>query len=315
MAITHNLGFPRIGAQRELKFSLESYWKGSITQEKLHETGANLRRLHWQQQVKLDYIPVGDFSFYDQVLDMSFLLGNLPERARGFDGDILDNYFRVARGRSVQSTEAHAACCTGIAAGEMTKWFDTNYHYIVPEFNADLHFKLDASRLKAQIAEAKSQGVKVKPVIIGPITYLAIGKISKLNTNTNTNTNTSTNLNNINNLAKDNSEKLSLLSKILPIYVELLNSLAEDAIEWVQIDEPILVTDLNDDWKEAFKIAYDQLKNCRIKILLATYFGQLDKNTALAASLPVAGLHIDVINNIKDNNNINNNNNNNNNNN
>jgi 5-methyltetrahydropteroyltriglutamate--homocysteine methyltransferase len=296
---THNLGFPRIGAQRELKFSLESYWKGSITQEKLYETGANLRRLHWQQQAQLNWVPVGDFSFYDQVLDMSFLLGNLPERARGFDGDTLDNYFRVARGRSVQSTEAQAGNCTGIAAGEMTKWFDTNYHYIVPEFSADMNIKLDILRLKEQIAEAKAQGVQVKPVIIGPITYLAIGKISKLNTSTNTDLST------INNLTKDDSEKLSLLSKILPAYVELLNSLAEDKIEWVQIDEPILVTDLNDAWKEAFKIAYEQLKNCRIKILLATYFGQLGENTVLAASLPVAGLHIDVINNIKNNNNKN----------
>ncbi len=299
MVTTHNLGFPRIGAQRELKFSLESYWKGSITQDKLYEVGADLRRLHWQQQIQLDYIPVGDFSFYDQVLDMSFLLGNLPERVRDFHGNILDNYFRVARGRSVQSTKADAGCCTGVAAGEMTKWFNTNYHYIVPEFSTDTSFKLDVSRLKEQIAEAKAQGVKVKPVIIGPITYLAIGKISKSNSNSNSN--------NINNLAKDDSEKLSLLSKILPVYVELLNSLAEDKIEWVQIDEPILVTDLNDEWKEAFKIAYEQLKNCRIKILLATYFGQLAENTTLAANLPVAGLHIDVVDNINNNNYENNN--------
>src|SRR5690606_22224596 len=138
----------------------------------------------WADQAGIDLVPVGDFAFYDQVLDMSFTLGNLPERVQGFHGDALDNYFRVARGRSAASAEEHAACCgganhekhadDGVQAGEMTKWFDTNYHYIVPEFTAATTFKLDASRLLTQLAEARAKGVKAKPVIIGPVTYLAI---------------------------------------------------------------------------------------------------------------------------------------------
>src|SRR6185437_15060804 len=150
MALTHNLGFPRIGAKRELKFSLESYWKAQSSRDDLKSTGAELRRRHWQDQAALDLVPVGDFAFYDQVLDMSFTLGNLPERVRDFHGDALDNAFRVARGRSAQGTEAtqaaqeHDACCGGVAAGEMTKWFDTNYHYIVPEFTSATNFSLDA---------------------------------------------------------------------------------------------------------------------------------------------------------------------------
>src|SRR5262245_15229275 len=128
MVTIHNLGFPRIGAKRELKFALESYWKGQCTREELEAAGTRLRQRHWQEQAGLDLVPVGDFSFYDQVLDMSFTLGNLPERVRGFHGHALDNYFRVARGRSAGSAEQHADCCGGVAAGEMTKWFDTNYH-------------------------------------------------------------------------------------------------------------------------------------------------------------------------------------------
>src|SRR5690606_28996407 len=160
--------------------------------------GAQLRQRHWANQADLDLVPVGDFAFYDQMLDMSFTLGNLPERVQSFQGDALDNYFRVARGRSAQSTESHAACCGGVAAGEMTKWFDTNYHYIVPEFTADTTFQLDASRLLAQLAEARQQGVPAKPVIIGPVTYLALGK------------------------AKDGSDKLALLPRLLPVYAQLL---------------------------------------------------------------------------------------------
>jgi len=144
MAYTHNLGFPRIGAERELKFALESYWKGQSPLDELKALGAELRRRHWQHQAALDLTPVGDFAFYDQALDMSFTLGNLPERVRVFHGDALDNYFRVARGRTAPEADDLAGC-RGVDAGEMTKWFDTNYHYIVPEFNADTRFSLDAS--------------------------------------------------------------------------------------------------------------------------------------------------------------------------
>lgn len=272
MTTIHNLGFPRIGAKRELKFALESYWKGESSRDELKALGAQLRQRHWENQAGLDLVPVGDFSFYDQVLDASFLLGNLPERVQDFHGDELDNYFRVARGRSAKGLEDHSACCGGVAAGEMTKWFDTNYHYIVPEFTADTQFKLDAPRLLEQLAEAKAQGVKAKPVIIGPVTYLALGK------------------------AKDESNKLALLDRLLPVYVQLLETLAKAGVEWVQIDEPILVTELDADWQQAFKTAYQQLKSAGVKLLVATYFGQLQENAALAASLPVAGLHVDAIN-------------------
>jgi len=272
MVTTHNLGFPRIGAKRELKFALESYWKGQSSRDELEAVGARLRQRHWADQAGVDLVPVGDFSFYDQVLDMSFTLGNLPERVRGFHGDVLDNYFRVARGRSAQSGDDHAACCGGVAAGEMTKWFDTNYHYIVPEFHADTAFELDASRLLSQLDEARRQGVRPKPVIIGPVTYLAIGK------------------------AKDDSNRLALLERLLPVYAELLGMLAAEGVEWVQIDEPLLVTELDEGWRHAFNTAYHQLKACRVKILLASYFGELRENAWLAANLPVAGLHIDAIN-------------------
>lgn len=272
MALTHNLGFPRIGAKRELKFALESYWKDQSTRDELQEVAAKLRHLNWQQQAKLDFVPVGDFSFYDHVLDMSFMLGNLPARVQGFHGDVLDNYFRVARGRSAQSTEEHAHCCGGVTAGEMTKWFDTNYHYIVPEFNQDTLFSLDASRLLAQIAEAKAQDITVKPVLIGPVTYLSIGK------------------------SKDDSDKLSLLDRLLPVYVQLLEILAAEGVQWVQIDEPILVTELDKPWSDAFMKAYTALNTGKIKLLLATYFGQLKNNLSVVAKLPVQGVHLDAIN-------------------
>lgn len=272
MITTHNLGFPRIGAQRELKFALEAYWKGQSSLDTLKQIGKDLRQQHWQLQSVLDFAPVGDFAFYDQVLDMSFTLGNLPARVQDFHGDPLDNYFRVARGRSAESAEAHAQCCGGVAAGEMTKWFDTNYHYIVPEFTANTHFKLDASRLLAQLAEAKTLGLQAKPVIIGPVTYLAIGK------------------------AKDDSDRLALLPQLLNVYAELLETLAQQGVAWVQVDEPVLVAELTPEWQHAFNLAYHQLKSSRVKLLLATYFGPLADNQYLAANLPVAGLHIDAIN-------------------
>ena len=272
MVTTHNLGFPRIGAKRELKFALESYWKGESSRDELKALGAQLRQRHWEHQAGFDLAPVGDFSFYDQVLDMSFTLGNLPERVRDFHGDTLDNYFRVARGRSAKGLEDHSACCGGVAAGEMTKWFDTNYHYIVPEFSAATEFKLDASRLLEQLAEAKRLGVKAKPVIVGPVTYLSQGK------------------------AKDDSDKLALLPRLLPVYAELLATLAAQGVEWVQVDEPVLVTELTPAWQQALATAYEVLSRGKVKLLLATYFGQLQGNLVLACKLPVHGLHLDAIN-------------------
>ncbi|MDS1310626.1 5-methyltetrahydropteroyltriglutamate--homocysteine S-methyltransferase [Marinobacter xiaoshiensis] len=266
MTITHNLGYPRIGARRELKFALEALWNGTSSEQALQETAAGLRSQNWQEQADLSLAPVGDFSLYDQVLDMSATLGNLPERASAHEGSPLDEYFRVARGRS----PSDSACCS-VHAGEMTKWFDTNYHYIVPEFSADTNFSLNADRILVQLAEARAQGVNTKPVIIGPVTYLWLGK------------------------AKDESDRLKLLDKLLPVYTELLAKLADAGAEWVQIDEPALVTELDADWKHAFILAYHELKTAPVKLLLTTYFGELRENLQLACELPVAGIHLDAI--------------------
>ena len=265
MAKVHNLGFPRVGSMRELKFAQEGYWSGKSTKEELLKLAGEIRKIIWEHQKSLDLVAVGDFSLYDQVLDMSFTLGNIPQRARNYSGDVLDNYFRVARGRSVDPKQA-------ISAAEMTKWFDTNYHYMVPEFEVSTTFKLDATRIIDQITEAKNLGLKPKPVIIGPVTYLAIGK------------------------EKDNSNKLDLLPKLLDTYVELLEALVAQNIEWVQIDEPILVTELSVELKKAFEISYAKLNNPKLKILLATYFGSLQDNLETISKLPIAGLHIDAVN-------------------
>ncbi|WP_323751863.1 5-methyltetrahydropteroyltriglutamate--homocysteine S-methyltransferase [Marinobacter sp.] len=266
MVTTHNLGFPRIGDQRELKFALEHYWAGRKSEQDLAATAAELRQKHWQQQTDLDFVPVGDFSLYDQVLDMSVTLGNLPTRAAEKEGNGLDAYFRAARGRG-----ANDSPCCAIAAGEMTKWFDTNYHYIVPEFTADTEFELNPERLLRQLAEAQQQGVAAKPVIIGPVTYLWLGKTS------------------------DGSNRLDLLERLLPVYSQLLETLADAGAEWVQIDEPALVTELDANWRYAFNLAYHQLKTNRPKLLLATYFGELRNNLQLACELPVAGVHLDAV--------------------
>ncbi len=288
MVTTHNLGFPRIGARRELKFALEQYWAGLSSEAELNTVGATLRARHWSQQADLDLVPVGDFSFYDQVLDMSFLLGNVPARAHGHAADHaqdhththahaaahshapargLDDYFRIARGRAGVDD-----ACGGVHAGEMTKWFDTNYHYIVPELAADTAFTLDATRLLDQLAQARAQDVRAKPVIIGPLTYLWLGK------------------------TKDGSDKLALLERLLPVYAALLDQLAAHGVEWVQVDEPVLVTELSPDWQQAFQRAYKFLEGANTKLLLTTYFGQLQDNLALACALPVQGLHLDAIN-------------------
>jgi 5-methyltetrahydropteroyltriglutamate--homocysteine methyltransferase len=267
MVTTHNLGFPRIGKNRELKFALEKHWRNELSQEELQDTAQILRKQHWQDQANLDYVSVGDFSFYDQVLDMSFILGNIPARVLGLQGNELDNYFRLARGRSAGD---ESTCC--INAGEMTKWFDTNYHYIVPEFDKNTSFTLHANNLLQQLEVAKLQGHKIKPVLIGPVTYLWLGK------------------------SKDKCNKLDLLNDLLNVYGQLLNELENSGVEWVQIDEPILVMELSQEWQHALRKAYYQLQSSTLNILLATYFGQLQENLQLACDLPVAGLHLDTIN-------------------
>ncbi len=263
MVITHNLGFPRIGANRELKFGLERYWKGESSLADLNTLASGLRLRHWKLQSGLDLIPVGDFAFYDHVLEMSFILGNVPPRFLPFAGDPLDQYFRVARGRSASGE--------GLAASEMTKWFDTNYHYIVPEFTSATTFTLDPARLLAQVRESRAAGVAhPKVVLVGPLTYLALGK------------------------SRDGVDKLSLLDPLLAAYRQLLELLSRHGVEWVQLDEPILVTDLPPHWHAAFGSAWRALAGAGPRLLLATYFGHLRDNLALACGLPIDGLHLDV---------------------
>ncbi|CAM3652776.1 5-methyltetrahydropteroyltriglutamate--homocysteine S-methyltransferase [Rheinheimera salexigens] len=262
----HNLGFPRIGNKRELKFALENYWKNDITEGQLLASAKQIRSNNWALQQTLDLVPVADFSLYDQVLDMSFMLGNLPHRIAHFNDSELDNYFRIARGRS-----ANDSPCQCVHAGEMTKWFDTNYHYIVPEVTAETSFTLNSARILAQVAEAKAQGVNFKPVLIGPVTYLWLSK------------------------EKDTSNKLDLLDKLLPVYQTLLSELAQAGVEWVQIDEPVLVTELDSAWQDAVIEAYQALKSSPVKLLLATYFGTLGDNLTLSLNLPVAGIHYDAV--------------------
>ncbi|PTN11313.1 5-methyltetrahydropteroyltriglutamate--homocysteine S-methyltransferase [Nitrosomonas aestuarii] len=267
MVTTHNLGFPRIGRKRELKFALEKYWKKTISEKTLLEATASLRSQHWQDQMMLDWIPVGDFSLYDQVLDTSFMLGNIPVRVSELPGGELDHYFRVARGRAATDDSAG----TSVSAGEMTKWFDTNYHYIVPEFDQHTRFSLHSDSLLQQINNAQEQAIQAKPVILGPVTYLWLGK------------------------CKDDSDKLDLLDDLISMYAQLFEALEKSGIKWVQIDEPVLVTELDEVWKHALRKTYYQLQATPIDLLLTTYFGQLQDNLQLACELPVSGLHLDAV--------------------
>ena len=267
MSVIHNLGFPRIGARRELKFALEAFWRGDLNEAQLSDKAATLRTLNRERQQDLDLIQVGDFSFYDQVLDMSVTLGNLPTRVLQTEGGELERYFRAARGRAAGDT-----ACQCVHAGEMTKWFDTNYHYIVPEFDRSTRFSLNSDRLVQQLRELGAEDTPVKVVVLGPLTYLALGK------------------------SKDETQPLQLLPGLLEVYGELLTELAAEGVEWVQIDEPALVTDLDNDWQQAYRQAYQQLASASgIKLLLTTYFGALEDNLALACSLPVAGIHLDAV--------------------
>ncbi len=275
MAFTHNLGFPRIGANRELKFANEQYWNGTLSQEQLLAKGRELRQDHTalQQETALDWVPVNDFSFYDHVLDTSFLLGNVPSRyATGAATNRLDDYFRVARGRAPTGEPQHAA--------EMTKWFDTNYHYLVPEFSGETRFSLHADLLLTQLQEAQKQGAAAKPVILGPLSYLWLGKYKARDSD---------------GAIDADADKLALLDDLLAVYRELLQTVANAGATWVQVDEPILALDLPDAWRQAFERAYHHLQTPGVSTLLATYFGPLQDNLALAARLPVAGIHLDAV--------------------
>jgi 5-methyltetrahydropteroyltriglutamate--homocysteine methyltransferase len=295
--LAHNLGFPRIGADRELKKAQEAYWRGDITQEQLQEIGRELRLAHWKLQADagLDLIPTGDFAWYDQVLTLSATLGNIPARhrkdaeasAEQSAGDReccvghphqhpvaaaetpctdidLDTLFRVARGR--------APTGNATTASDMTKWFDTNYHYLVPEFHLGQTFELSWRQIIDETAEAIALGYQVKPVILGPLSYLWLGKEKG-----------------------HDFDRLDLLENLLPAYEQLLQALADVGATWVQIDEPILVLDLPTKWQRAFEGVYHRLQHKSLKILLATYFGALGENLSTTLNLPVAGLHIDAV--------------------
>ncbi|WP_332822135.1 5-methyltetrahydropteroyltriglutamate--homocysteine S-methyltransferase [Pseudomonas sp.] len=273
MALSHSLGFPRIGANRELKKALEAHWKGELDQAGLQAVGRQLRASHWQlqQDAGIDLLPVGDFAWYDQVLTHSLTFGVIPERFRPHSGKpSLETLFGMARGAS-------NSCCGGVHAQELTKWFDTNYHYLVPEFSADQQFQLSWEQLFEEVAEAHALGHKVKPVLIGPLTYLWLGKVKGSASEV------------------KNFDRLDLLERLLPVYGEILQRLAAQGVEWVQIDEPILALDLPQAWKNAFERAYNLLQREPGKKLIATYFAGLEDNLGLAASLPVDGLHIDLV--------------------
>jgi len=267
MTTVTNLGFPRIGARRELKQALESHWRGDTDVAQLQATAAGLRARHWQLQrdAGVDVPPSNDFSLYDQVLDTAFLFDAIPQRYRQLADDApLQAYFAMARGLQADGIDLHAL--------EMTKWFDTNYHYLVPELQREQSFALRGDKPLAEYREARSLGIETRPVLLGPVSFLLLSKTS------------------------DGSNALELLPKLLPVYAQLLAALHDAGAGWVQLDEPVLVQDLDDAARAAFTHAYEFLAQVkRSSILLATYFGALEDNLALATALPVEGLHVDLV--------------------
>ncbi|MCE9508366.1 MAG: 5-methyltetrahydropteroyltriglutamate--homocysteine S-methyltransferase [Alphaproteobacteria bacterium] len=264
MVLATNLGFPRIGAKRELKKALESYWAKEITEGELFKVGAELRGISWKMQkdAGIDHIPSNDFTYYDHVLDMATTVGAVPERyGWNEQGEVdLDTFFAMARGNAK----------TG--AMEMTKWFDTNYHYIVPEFHQGMSFKLAGSKALRHFEEAKKLGIQTRPVLLGPVSFLLLGKM------------------------KGGGNALSLLDSLLPVYGEILGKLAAAGAEWVQVDEPCFVLDQPQSSRDALKRGYERLAKVspKLKLLIATYFDELGDNLEAVFGLPVAGVHIDL---------------------
>ncbi|HHE3508484.1 TPA: 5-methyltetrahydropteroyltriglutamate--homocysteine S-methyltransferase [Pasteurella multocida] len=264
MTTFHVAGFPRVGAKRELKFAQERYWRGEIAEQDLLEIAQKLREINWKHQAaaNADFVAVADFTFYDHILDLQVATGAIPARF-GFDSQnlSLNQYFQLARGNQTQF------------AIEMTKWFDTNYHYLVPEFNKNTEFKANPAHYVQQIREAKALGLKFKPTIVGPLTFLWLGKEKG-----------------------EAFNRFELLAKLVPVYVEILNALVAEGAEWIQIDEPALAVDLPTEWIEAYKAVYTTLKEkVKAKLLLATYFGSVAEHAPLLKGLPVDGLHIDLV--------------------
>jgi 5-methyltetrahydropteroyltriglutamate--homocysteine methyltransferase len=267
MVTTAILGFPRIGAQRELKKATESYWKGEIDKASLYAAADAIQSENWQRQKNagLTWVTTGDYSFYDQVLGHSQVFGAIPDRYNSLSsGDPLTLYFAMARGHQKDGVD--------VVACEMTKWFDTNYHYIVPEFSKQTAFALapDNYLVKA-FKDAKAQGFNARPAIIGPVTYLLLGK------------------------ERDGGNALDLLPALLPVYNQLLAEFKEAGAEWVQIDEPFLALDLTDEQKAAYKTAYAALDASGLKLQLTTYFEGLRDNAELAFGLGTAGVHLDLV--------------------
>ncbi|WP_213279075.1 5-methyltetrahydropteroyltriglutamate--homocysteine S-methyltransferase [Chryseobacterium indologenes] len=273
---THILGYPRIGSKRELKKACEQYWSGKILLEELLNTGRTICNQNWniQKEAGIDLIPCNDFSYYDQVLDMSLVVGAIPTRYHEVvlrkNNSELDLYFAMARGYQKEGLD--------ITAMEMTKWFDTNYHYIVPEFYKNQQFKLSSDKIFNEFAGAKQAGINAKPVIIGLVSYLLLGKEKE-----------------------EGFDKLDLAGNLLSVYTEILTKLQEQGAEWIQFDEPFLALDLTEKAKETYHFVYTEIRKRfpKLKLIVATYFEGLNDNGSLAVSLSVNVLHIDLVRNPK----------------
>ncbi|NII84366.1 MULTISPECIES: 5-methyltetrahydropteroyltriglutamate--homocysteine S-methyltransferase [unclassified Pedobacter] len=270
--LTQNLGYPRIGSQRELKKICENYWADKTGYKNVLQVGKNIRHENWnlQKEAGIDIIPSNDFSFYDHVLDHSLTFGAIPKRYNEVilkkGNSELDLYFAMARGYQKEGLD--------VVAMEMTKWFDTNYHYIVPEFYKNQPFKLFSTKIIDEFYEAKQLGITTKPVLIGPVSYLLLGKEKEVG-----------------------FEKIDLIKNLLPVYIEILSRLDALGVEYVQFDEPFLTLDLTEKDKKAYEYVYKEIRKAfpRLKIVLATYFEGLGNNLALTTSLPVNVLHIDLV--------------------
>ena len=269
MTVASNLGFPRMGARRELKRGLEAYWRGEIDERALLDIAAALRAEHWRLQnaAGLDHVPSNDFSLYDHVLDTAAMVGAVPERYRWQGGSVdLATYFAMARGAQSDTLD--------VPAMEMTKWFDTNYHYLVPEFSPGQRFELASTKPVDEFRQAAALGVHTRPVLLGPVSFLLLGKARE-----------------------GGLAPIALLPDLVAVYEEVLRRLADAGADWVQIDEPCLTLDLDDDERAAYSVAFDRLAKAApgLKLLLATYFEGLRYNLQTAMALPVDAVHLDLV--------------------
>lgn len=267
--LKNNLGYPRIGSQRQLKKACEAYWSGKISSTELAKIGRQIRVENWglQKDSGIDLIPSNDFSFYDQVLDHCMLFQAIPKRFETLRNlPEIDLYFAMARGYQKDGHD--------IKAMEMTKWFDTNYHYLVPEFTRFQTFKLNAEKILSQFLEAKSEQILTKPVLIGPVSFLLLGK------------------------EKESSfHRLDLIERLLPAYLEVISRLVVEGVEWIQFDEPFLAMDIDYKTKESIRQVYHIIRRefPNLKIMVATYFEGLQDNVLAAVNLPICALHIDLV--------------------